>query len=131
MQNWREAHMFYLAREVGKIWRCSCWEKGNFIMINKFKYCQTWKFDRLYLVYHFTVPLKSTQKDSFVYLPQSANTRHSYLPDKRLGMKFTLLSNAYNFSQLTTHNTLKQSKNASYIKLQPLKNEKSERQMGQ
>ena len=23
-RNRREAHMFYLAREVGKIWRCSC-----------------------------------------------------------------------------------------------------------
>ena len=27
----------------GKIWTCSCWEKGNFIMINEFKYGQTWK----------------------------------------------------------------------------------------
>ena len=35
--------MIYLARVVGKIWRCSCWEKGSFIMINKFKYGQTWK----------------------------------------------------------------------------------------
>ena len=42
-RNRREAHMFYLAKEVGKIWTCSCWEKGNFIMINKFKYGQTWK----------------------------------------------------------------------------------------
>ena len=24
MRNRREVHMFYLAREVGKIWRCSC-----------------------------------------------------------------------------------------------------------
>ena len=23
-QNQKEAHMFYLAKEVGKIWRCSC-----------------------------------------------------------------------------------------------------------
>ena len=37
-RNRREAHMFYLAKEVGKIWRCSCWEQGSFIMINKFKY---------------------------------------------------------------------------------------------
>ena len=29
--------MFYLVREVEKIWTCSCWEKS------KFKYCQTWK----------------------------------------------------------------------------------------
>ena len=42
-RNRREAHMFYLAREVGKIWRCSCWEKGKFIMINEFKYDKTWK----------------------------------------------------------------------------------------
>ena len=42
-RNRREAHMFYLAREVGKIWTCSCWEKGNFTMINEFKYGQTWK----------------------------------------------------------------------------------------
>ena len=32
-----------LAREVEKIWKCSCWEKGNFIIINEFKYGQTWK----------------------------------------------------------------------------------------
>ena len=43
MQNQREAHMFYLAREVGKNWWCSCWKKGNFIMINEFKYGQTWE----------------------------------------------------------------------------------------
>ena len=36
----KEAHMSYLAREVGNIWRCSSWEKGN--MINEFKYGQTW-----------------------------------------------------------------------------------------
>ena len=36
--------MFYLAaKEVGKIWTCSCWEKGNFIMINEFRYGQAWK----------------------------------------------------------------------------------------
>ena len=27
----------------GKIWTCFCWEKGNFLMINEFKYGQTWK----------------------------------------------------------------------------------------
>ena len=52
------AHMFYLARKVGRIWRCSCWEKGNFIMINEFKYRQTWKLNHLHLVYHFKVHLK-------------------------------------------------------------------------
>ena len=42
-QNQGELHMFYLAREVGKIRRRSCWEKGNFIMINEFRYSQSWK----------------------------------------------------------------------------------------
>ena len=35
--------MFYLVREVGKIWSCSCWQNGNFITVNEFKYGQTWK----------------------------------------------------------------------------------------
>ena len=43
-RNRGEAHMFYLARKVGKIWRCFCWDKGNFIMINDFKYGETWTF---------------------------------------------------------------------------------------
>ena len=43
MRNQREAHMFYLARKVKRIWICSCSEKGNFVMINEFKYHQTWK----------------------------------------------------------------------------------------
>ena len=30
--------MFYLVREVGKIWGCSCREKGNFIMVHELKY---------------------------------------------------------------------------------------------
>ena len=29
---------FDLAREMGRIWRCFCWEKGNLITINEFKY---------------------------------------------------------------------------------------------
>ena len=36
------AHVL-LGEGSGKIWTCSCWEKGNFIMINEFKYGQTWK----------------------------------------------------------------------------------------
>ena len=49
MWNQREAHMFYLVREVGKVghvlaekWLI-CWEMINFTMINEFKYGQTWK----------------------------------------------------------------------------------------
>ena len=41
-RNRREAHVL-LGEVSGKIWTCSCWEKGNFIMINEFKYGQTWK----------------------------------------------------------------------------------------
>ena len=37
---WRK---FSLVRVVGKTWRCSCWKKGNSIMINEFNYGQTWK----------------------------------------------------------------------------------------
>ena len=43
MRNRMETHMFYLASEVGKLWTCSCWEKGNFIINNEFEYGQTWK----------------------------------------------------------------------------------------
>ena len=41
MRNQREAHI--LLGEIGKTWTGSCWEKSNFIMINEFKYGQTWK----------------------------------------------------------------------------------------
>ena len=46
--------MFHWTREVGKVWRCSCLEKGSFVLISKFK---LFKFDHLHLVYYFTVPL--------------------------------------------------------------------------
>ena len=36
------AHVL-LGEGSGKIWTCSCWEKRNFAMINKFKYGQTRK----------------------------------------------------------------------------------------
>ena len=42
MRNWGEARVL-LSEGSGKIWTCSCWKKGNFIMINEFKYGQTWK----------------------------------------------------------------------------------------
>ena len=42
-QSRKEVYMFHLVREVGKIGRCSCWEKGNFIMINEFKCGHNWK----------------------------------------------------------------------------------------
>ena len=42
MRNQREAHMFYLAREVGKFGHVLA-EKKATLMINEFKYGQTWK----------------------------------------------------------------------------------------
>ena len=42
-RNRREAHMFYLAREVGKFGHVLAEKKSNFTMINEFKYGQTWK----------------------------------------------------------------------------------------
>ena len=58
--NRREAHMLYLAREVGKIWRCSCWAKSNFIMINEFNYGQTLKM----WICSLSLSIYSTFKDS-------------------------------------------------------------------
>ena len=44
MQNRREVHMFYLAREMGKFGNVPAERKvANFIMINEFKYGQIWK----------------------------------------------------------------------------------------
>ena len=70
-------------------------------------------------IYNITSTLVTHNLDSVVKeytkrsfrLPQSINTRHFYLPVKKLGMKFTLPSDTYNLSQLTTRNILKQSKN--------------------
>ena len=39
----KESACVLLCEGSGKICICSCWEKGNFIMINEFKYGQTWK----------------------------------------------------------------------------------------
>ena len=58
MQNQREAHMFYLAREVGKNWWCSSWEKGNLSWLMSSNTVKPEKFDHLHLFYHFTVPLR-------------------------------------------------------------------------
>ena len=62
MQNQREAHMFNLAREVGKFGHVLA-ESGHvlalILMINEFKYGQTRKFGHLHLVYYFTVPLSA------------------------------------------------------------------------
>ena len=39
--NRREARTIHLVKEVGKIPRCSCWEKDNSILIYELKYGQT------------------------------------------------------------------------------------------
>ena len=42
-RNRRKAHKFYLAREVRKSGHVLAEKKNNFIMINEYKYGQTWK----------------------------------------------------------------------------------------
>ena len=42
IRNRKQAHVLF-GEGSGKIWTCSCWEKGNFMMINEFQYGQTWK----------------------------------------------------------------------------------------
>ena len=46
---------------MGKFWRCSFWEKGNFIIMNS-NMVKPEKFDHLHLVYHFTVPLTNLKE---------------------------------------------------------------------
>ena len=58
-RSWREVHMFHLAREVGKVWRCSCWENGSFILIVSSNMAKTEQFGHLRLVYYFTVSLNA------------------------------------------------------------------------
>ena len=60
IQNWREAHMFHFVREVGKICRCSCWEKGSFILISEFNYGQMWNI--------WLSPLSLSLYSTFKYL---------------------------------------------------------------
>ena len=57
-RNRKKAHMFHMVREVGKLWRCSCWEKGNLTIINQFKYGQPWKI----WLSSLNLPLYSTFK---------------------------------------------------------------------
>ena len=64
-RNRREAHVL-LGEGSGKIWTCSCWEKGNFIMINEFKYGQTWKIWPSPLFNYFTIPLRWNKHSSLL-----------------------------------------------------------------
>ena len=57
MQNWREAHMIYMAREVGKIWNALAEKKAILSWLMNSYMVKPEKFDHLHLVYLFTVPL--------------------------------------------------------------------------
>ena len=52
IQNQREEHMLHLASEVRKIWRCSCWEKGDFILISEFQNGQTLTISTYFITLH-------------------------------------------------------------------------------
>ena len=60
MQNRREAHVL-LGEGGPKIWTCSCWEKGNFILMNS-NMVKPEKFGHLRFFYHFTIPLSNYKK---------------------------------------------------------------------
>ena len=71
MQNGREAHIL-LDEGSGKIWTCPCCEKGNLIMVNEFKYWQTWKIWpsplslSLYNPFNQVLPIKHTKVQFFI-----------------------------------------------------------------
>ena len=56
--------------------------KGNFVMINGFRYGQTWKFGHLHLVYHFTVPLNDIRDISKNKIITFQGTSFANLPGK-------------------------------------------------
>ena len=47
----------------------------------------------------------------WLHLHQGANFRHLHLPNKKFGMRFSLLSDIYRFCQLAKQNVLKESLN--------------------
>ena len=57
MRNRREAHMFYLAREVGKFGDVLAEKKVTLSRLMNSNMVKPEKFHHLHLVYHFTVPL--------------------------------------------------------------------------
>ena len=52
----REAHMFYLVKEIGKFGHVLAEKKGSFIIINEFKIWSNLKNLAISTVYHFTAP---------------------------------------------------------------------------
>ena len=61
IQNPREAHMFYLARELGKFGHVLAEKKVTLWLMNS-NMVEPEKFSHLHLVFHFTVPLKTMRK---------------------------------------------------------------------
>ena len=55
--NQREVHIICLAKDEGKIWTCSCWEKVTLEWLMNSDMVKPEKFHHLHLAYHFTVPL--------------------------------------------------------------------------
>ena len=49
----------FLRMVMGKIWRCSCWEKVTLSWLINSNMVKPEKFDHLHLLYHFTVLLKA------------------------------------------------------------------------
>ena len=78
-RNQREVCTIHLAKEVGEIWRCSCWEKGNFILIYEFKYDQTWKFWPSPL----SLSIYNTFKESSTVVYRCPKSLFSYLVKNR------------------------------------------------
>ena len=76
-----------------------------------FKTLQVSGFKHTYWVIHNLDSIVKEYTKRLFRLPQCASTRHLYLPVKKTGMKFTLPSDTYNSSQLTTRNILTQSEN--------------------
>ena len=73
-RNWRKVHIIHLAREklVREIWRYSCWEKGNFILIYELKYDQTWKIWPSAL----SLSLYNTFNISFMLIPKTCRQKY-------------------------------------------------------
>ena len=57
-RNQREAHMFYLAREVGKLGHVLAEKKVTLEWLMNSNMVKPEKFGHLHLVYHFTIPLR-------------------------------------------------------------------------
>ena len=82
MQNWGEAHIFYLAREVGKFEDFLAEKKVTLSWLMNSDMVKPEKSDHLHLFYHFTVPLSIVQiywkYTSKVYLKYTASILKAY-----------------------------------------------------